>query len=400
MKLTWKQLVNLAVVGVVSIVAMAWASIGLAGVRFDDPKTMRVQLAQSGGALAGSEVTYLGVPIGKVTSAELTDGAVELKLSIRPKGPMARTMRADVRQKSSLGEPYVDLGPADPHSVAIGDPDGVLVPADRTSTPRPLYELLGQADKVLGKIDPADLGAMADGLSGVVGHEQDLKVLLSSWADVGEIMARRKAELGGLLADSAKLTAALDAARADMAGSITGFSRVGQVLDRRTADLRRILSEGARLGVEGSDLLAGSAEDIDGTLAGLDTTFHNLAIRPQKMWETIYWMPRFAERIGYTLEGDSMNIGLGGGFPLMPGYQPRFGVPVYGEGMRLDKIYVPSLAQRVDVDFGPYTQMSGGRTIALVSPEEARYASESTLHLLEIIRKKEAEMNRYQASRR
>jgi hypothetical protein len=150
----------------------------------------------------------------------------------------------------------------------------------------------------------------------------------------------------------------------------------------------------------GSDLLAGSAEDIDGTLAGLDTTFHELAIRPQKMWETIYWMPRFAERIGYTLEGDSMNIGLGGGFPLMPGYQPRFGVPVYGEGLRLDKIYVPSLAQRVDVDFGPYTQMSGGRTIALVSPEEARYASESTAHLLEIIAKKEAELDRHQAGSR
>jgi phospholipid/cholesterol/gamma-HCH transport system substrate-binding protein len=392
MKLTWKQLVNLAVVGVVSVVAMAWASVGLAGVRFDDPKTMRVQLAQSGGALAGAEVTYLGVPIGKVSSARLTADAVELRLTIRPKGPMAETMRADVRQKSSLGEPYVDLAPADPHATDTGDPDGAVVPASRTSTPRPLYELLGQADKVLGKIDPADLGKVADGLSGVVGHEQDLEVLLSSWADVGEVLARRKADLGALLADSARLTVALDAARGDMAGAISGFARVGEVLDRRTADLERILVEGGRLGTEGSDLLATSAHDIEGTLAGLDTTFHNLAVRPTKMHETIYWMPRFAERIGWTLEGDTMNIGLGGAFPLMPGYQPRFGVPVYGEGLRLDKIYVPSLAQRVDVDFARYMPQ-GGRTIALVSPTDARYASQSTAHLLEIIRKMEAEID-------
>ena len=399
MKLTWKQLVNLAVVGVVSVVAMAWASIGLAGVRFDDPKSMRVQLAQSGGALAGAEVTYLGVPIGKVSSTRLTDEAVELKLTIRPKGPMAKTMRADVRQKSSLGEPYVDLGPADPHSTKTGDPDGALVPADRTSTPRPLYELLGQADKVLGNIEPSDLGKVADGLSGMVGHEQDLQVLLSSWADVGEVMARRRAELGGLLADSAKLTAALDAARADMAGAITGFARVGEVLDRHTADLERILSAGARLGTEGSDLLAGSASDIEGTLAGLDTTLHELAIRPTKMQETIYWMPRFAERIGWTLEGDTMNIGLGGAFPLMPAYQPRFGVPVYGEGLRLDKIYVPSLAQRIDVDFARYMPQ-GGRTIALVSPEDAKYASQSTTNLLEIIAKKQAEIDSYEKAGR
>ena len=392
MKLTLRQVINLVVVGVVSVVAMAWASVGLAGVRFDEPKKMRVQLATSGGALGGAEVTYLGVPIGKVSTARLTADAVELQLTIRPKGPMAETLRADVRQKSSLGEPYVDLGPADPHSTETGDPDGAVVPADRTSTPRPLYELLGQTDKLLGKIDPADLGKMADGLSGMVGHEQDLKVLLSSWADVGEVLARRKAELGGLLADSARLTAALDAARADMAGAISGYARVGEVLDRRTADLQRILTEGARLGTEGSDLLAGSADDIEGTLAGLDTTFHELAVRPTKMQETIYWMPRFAERIGWTLEGDTMNIGLGGAFPLMPGYQPRFGVPVYGEGLRLDKIYVPSLAQRIDVDFGRY-QPQGGRTIALVSPEDARYASQSTAQLLEIIKKMEAQIN-------
>ncbi len=162
------------------------------------------------------------------------------------------------------------------------------------------------------------------------------------FGDVGEVMAKRRTELVGLLSDSAELAAALDAARADMAGAISGYARVGEVLDRHTADLERILTEGARLGTEGSDLLAGSAHDIEDTLAGLDTTFHNLAIRPTKMQETIYWMPRFAERIGWTLEGDTMNIGLGGAFPRMPGYQPRFGVPVYGEGLRLDKIHVPS----------------------------------------------------------
>jgi phospholipid/cholesterol/gamma-HCH transport system substrate-binding protein len=390
-KLTMRQVANLVLVAVVSVVALAWASVGLAGVRFDKAKTMRVQLAQSGGALPGAEVTYLGVPIGKVSSTHLIDNAVELALSVRPKGPMAKELRADVRQKSSLGEPYVDLSPVDPHATTTADPDGALIPAARTSTPRPLYELLGQADKVLGKIDPADLGAMADGLSGVVGHEDDLHTLLTSWADVGQVLAARKDELGALLSDSATLTTALDASRADMASAISGYARVGEVLDRHTADLERILTNGAALGTTGSDLLSNSKDDLDGVLSGLDTTFHTLASRPQKMFETIYWFPRFGQRLGYTLEGDTMNIGLGGGFPLEPGYQPRFGVPVYGEGLRLDRIFVPTIAQRIDIDMGRTQQ---GRTIALVSPDEARYASESTAHLLEIIHKKEAELDR------
>ena len=392
MRLGFRQIANLVLVGVVSVVALTWATIGLAGVRpFDDPRTMRVRLAQTGGALPGAEVTYLGVPIGKVTDAELVEGAAELHLTVRPKGPMAKELRADVRQKSSLGEPYVDLAPADPNDKRTGDPEGVIVPVERTSQPRPLYDLLDQTERVLSKVEPRDLGAFADGLSGVVGHEEDLTTLIHSWADVGEVLGRRSSELGLLMKDSARLTATLDAHRAQLGEAISGYARLGTMLGRHTEDLESILQNGARLGVEGSDLLARSRSDLDGVMAGLDVTFHNLAIRPQKMHDTIRWIPDFAERLGWTLEGNTMNIGLGGGFPLAPGYHPRFGVPIYGEGLRLDKIFVPSIAQRIDIDMGRPQQ---GRVIAMISPQDARYASQSTKHLMEIIERERRELEK------
>src|SRR3954449_4171776 len=118
MKFTRRHLVNLIMVAIVGVVSIAWAAVGLAGIRFDKPKTITVRLAQTGGALPGAEVTYLGIPIGKVSSAKLRPDAVELKLSVRPKGPMAKQLRADVKQKSSLGEPFVNLAPVDPPSNA------------------------------------------------------------------------------------------------------------------------------------------------------------------------------------------------------------------------------------------------------------------------------------------
>lgn len=392
MRLGLRQIANLVLVGVVALVALTWATIGLAGIRpFDNPRQMRVHLAQTGGALPGAEVTYLGVPIGKVTTARLVDGAAELSLTVRPKGPMAKVLRADVRQKSSLGEPYVDLAPADPADKSTADPDGALVPVERTSQPRALYDMLDQTERVLSKVEPGDLGAMADGLSGIVGHEEDLRTLLNGWADVGEVLGRRSTELRALMKDSARLTATLDAQRNELGEAISSYARLGTMLGRRTAELESIVSNAAELGVEGSDLLARSRADLEGVMAGLDVTFRNLAARPQKMRETIYWIPNFAERLGYTLEGNTMNIGLGGGFPLAPGYHPRFGVPIYGEGLRLDKIFVPTIAQRIDVDLAGAQQ---GRVIALVSPEDARYASKSTQNLLEIIERERAEVER------
>ena len=141
MKFTRRHLINLILVGVVGVVAIAWAAVGLAGIRFDKPKTITVRLAQTGGALPGAEVTYLGVPIGKVGSAHLTPDAIELKLTVRPKGPMAKELRADVRQKSSLGEPFVNLAPANPPQsgpqlAAASDPDKTVIPLERTSADR------------------------------------------------------------------------------------------------------------------------------------------------------------------------------------------------------------------------------------------------------------------------
>ncbi|MBV8979588.1 MAG: MCE family protein, partial [Acidimicrobiia bacterium] len=149
MKFTRRHLVNLILVAVVGVVSIAWAAVGLAGVRFTKPKTITVEMAQTGGALPGAEVSYLGIPIGKVSSARLKPDAVELKLAVRPKGPMARELRADVKQKSSLGEPFVDLSPVDPPQppgamrlTASADPNGMVIPLDRTTAPSPLYNLL------------------------------------------------------------------------------------------------------------------------------------------------------------------------------------------------------------------------------------------------------------------
>ena len=98
MRFTVKQLANIAVVTVLGLAATLWAVFGLAHVSFTKPKTVRVQLASSGGALPGAEVTYLGVPVGRVSSATLVPDALELKLEVRPKGPMPRELKATVRQ--------------------------------------------------------------------------------------------------------------------------------------------------------------------------------------------------------------------------------------------------------------------------------------------------------------
>src|SRR5436305_582529 len=394
MKFTRRHLVNLIMVTVVGVVAIAWAAVGLAGIRFDKPKTITVRLAQTGGALPGAEVAYLGIPIGKVSSARLIPDAIELKLSVRPKGPMARDLRADVRQKSSLGEPFVDLSPVNPPQpggmqlAASADPNGTVIPVDRTSAPQPLYNLLGNLNNVLVNMNPADLSGISQGLSGLVGHEDDIRNGLAAWAQIGDTLAQHHAELGDLMSASAQLTSALDANRDQLAGAISGYAALGQTLARHTTELEDILKKGAEFGTVGNALLTEANAPLkEGVLPGLDTTFHTMASRPTKVRESMFWVPEFMEKVGYVLDGTTMNIGVGNSFPLFPTYQPNMAVPIYGEGLRLDKIFLPTVAQKIELDLSPPQGMQGQAPpmmLRILSPDEAAKAMQSPANLAQV----------------
>jgi hypothetical protein len=77
-------------------------------------------------------------------------------------------------------------------------------------------------------------------------------------------------------------------------------------------------------------------------------------------------------RFGYTFEGGNFWLSAGGGTVFFPGYQPRYGVPVYGSGLRIDRIIAPTLAQRITVDLGG-SPVAG--IIQLLGPEDSAAAA-------------------------
>src|SRR5690606_23337192 len=111
-----------------------------------------------------------------------------------------------------------------------------------------------------------------------------------------------------------------------------------------------ILRRGSALSTEGSQLIQDIRGEVDGLLSGLDTTFGTLAARPGKVREILTLTPLMIERFGLTFEGSNFWLSAGGGIPFASGYNPRLGVPVYGTGLRLDRIFAPSIAQRITMD--------------------------------------------------
>ena len=72
MRINFRTALNVLVVALVGGTALIWAVVGLANVNLfgPDPVSVRAMLPAAAGALPGAEVTYLGQPIGTVSSSK------------------------------------------------------------------------------------------------------------------------------------------------------------------------------------------------------------------------------------------------------------------------------------------------------------------------------------------
>ena len=360
MRVNFRMIMNVVIVAAFGGAALVWAVVGLAGIRLfgADPSTIQAVVPTAAGALPGAEVTYLGQPIGKVSGSEIVDDGVLVTMEVDFPDETASALRADVRQKSALGEPYVDLGPSDVDgavaslsSPAASNHDGTIIPIERTSVPAGLGALLSDADALLADIDPQSLGTLVDGsAAAIVGNEDDIGRILRSASTISDTLANRSAEIDSLLGNAADLTETLDSASADIDAGLTNFAELGTVLAGRTGELESLLDRGSELSREGSTLLADTRDDVDGLLGGFDTTFGTLADRPGKVEEILTLTPLMVDRFGRTFEGGNFWLSAGGGIPFATGYNPRLGVPVYGTGLRIDRIFTPTVAQNIYLD--------------------------------------------------
>ncbi len=73
---------------------------------------MDARFANSGGIFTNAEVTYRGVPVGRVGDLTLTQDGVSVALMIDDSAPqIPASAKAVVANRSAIGEQYVDLQP-------------------------------------------------------------------------------------------------------------------------------------------------------------------------------------------------------------------------------------------------------------------------------------------------
>lgn len=249
------QLVAFATVTALGVSYVAAEYTGIADRVLDRGYTVRAEFGESGGIYSGAEVTYRGVPVGRVGELRLSgDDGVSVALDLEDGARIPSDTVAVVAHRSAVGEQYVDLQPR-----GRGGPylrDGSTIPRARTRTPAPTTELILSLDRLVNSVDKGDLKITVDELGeAFAGTGPHLSRLVDSGNALVGSATDALPQTIRLIEDSKTVLKT----QADQGSAIRSFSRdlaalTGQ-LKASDGDLRSLLKNGTSASRELDELL-------------------------------------------------------------------------------------------------------------------------------------------------
>jgi len=206
------------------------------GYRFRTSFAEATQLAQE------ADVTISGVRVGKVKSVKPSvTGRSAVVIELDPRyAPLPSDSRAVLRQKTLLGETYVELSPGSPSAPVIRE--GGVLAASRVSATVELDEIFRAFDGRTRASFQVWLQSLAQGF---VGRGRDLSdvfgnlpVFAEQGNEVLRVLASQQGATRRLVANTGQVFAALTERRGQLRGLVSNAERVFGTLASRSEEVR------------------------------------------------------------------------------------------------------------------------------------------------------------------
>ncbi|MFJ8633719.1 MCE family protein [Streptomyces sp. NPDC093568] len=264
------QLLAFATLTAVGVSYVGAEYTGLVDEVLDRGYTVRADFAESGGIFPGAEVTYRGVPVGRVGALRLTgaDG-VSVALDIEDGAPrIPANALAVVANRSAVGEQYVDLQPRTSNGPYLLD--GSTIPRESTRVPLPTTDLVLSLDRLVNSVGKKDLRVTVDELGkAFAGTGPNLSRLVDSGNVLIESASEALPETIALIEDSRKVLKT----QADQGSSIKSFASdlalLSAQLKESDGDLRRLIGNARPAAQEVNSLLKSAGPELSVLLANL-----------------------------------------------------------------------------------------------------------------------------------
>ncbi|WP_406233567.1 MCE family protein [Nocardia sp. NBC_01009] len=301
-RLVRNQLILFVVVAVVGVVLVSAKYIRLDNMLGFGLYTVKVETAQTGGIYKGAEVTYRGVPVGRVGDLELTDKGVVMNLVIDSSSPdIPASAKAVVANRSAIGEQYLDLQPDSDRGPYLRE-GSVITSA---TTPVSIEELIGSVDSFTSSVDLAALNTTVTELGKAFnGKGDDLQVFVDSLNKFTVTFNETLPQTIQLIKDG---RIALGT-QAEQDGAIRRFSNGLDLLTAQLRssdpDLRRLIGTGTDASDQIGALLSESGPALTEDLANLRQLLQSISPKFYALRPLLIMLPSLSIGASSTAPGD------------------------------------------------------------------------------------------------
>lgn len=302
--------VKLALFVVVALLGTSYLGATYVGFTpFSNGYRLTLSLPESGGLFVNSEVTYRGVQVGEVTKLDPTTDGVEVEIEINPDAPdIPADAQATVRNRSAIGEQYLDLTGSDTKEV-LADGDHLSGGAD--SLPQELSVMLRSARDFTESVPSDSLDTVMDeGYLLSRGAGDDLSRLVQTAQDFQKAADDNFLVTSSLIRNSDQVLRTQEEAGSAMKAYSNDLSLFADTLADSDADLRVLIANTPGATQEVSLLLRDVGGPLGMLMSNLVSTASIFAVNAYGVRDAMIHLPE-AVSIGWaTTRSDGLNLGM------------------------------------------------------------------------------------------
>ena len=238
---------------------------------FKDVYELKAEFTDATGILNGDPVKIAGVPVGKVTSFEVTEGRALVSMEIEGDVEIPTNSLFDIKFLNLLGQRVVDIRPADDPSSEVFA-EGETVPETQTNPALDLSVVFNNLRPLIQSTNPEDINTVARTVLKVFkGREDDLAGILGNLGNLTETLSGRDQRLARLVTDLDQLTKILNRRSLNIRTGLNNFTQFMESLADVTPRIERVVDQLNDTSVKFGGVVARNRANLDQELADLKT---------------------------------------------------------------------------------------------------------------------------------
>lgn len=269
--------------------------------------------ADTTGVYVGNEVTYLGVPIGKVTEIKPRGTTMRIQMRVTdPEIKLPRDAGAQILQSALLTDRHVELGPAYTGGPQLAD--GAVIDSKHTRSPMNLNEVSTSIDDLVQALNQtapggADVGDLVHNAAvAFEGNGAALHQVLASGQESLQSLNLKAPELLQLTEDLQSLATALNQREVRIRRLTNNLTDASDVFAAQSQDLRTTLTSLTQLSDSVNSFITNNRKLLAQNLAGAGTIAQTVRNRQASLEETFNTMPTGAQNQAMALDRKSRNL--------------------------------------------------------------------------------------------